>query len=263
MNSKLPADAKKLLFGSNEFSMTFTTAERARVDVLVVESDSMDRANMRSALKSLGYSSFSDAPNHATAIERIQQRKFSHVIFEAKKTNMPVKEFLHKVLELDQTSVCIPSSYQPNVDEVFDLLIMGARGYLCKPFTSETVEQALIMATKGEPMSDAVLHAKDRNEALIAILMGSLDKTATIMRQAQQFDTAKREIPKALSSLRRSSDLAKMFAKGGDEGLFEAMEKFCIERSKGPATRLGRLRKRLKTGRVEDEVEEAGEPAAK
>jgi hypothetical protein len=55
-----------------------------------------------------------------------------------------------------------------------------------------------------------------------------------------------------MAMLKRSSDLAHTFAKGGEEGLLEALEKFCIERSKGPATRLGRLRKRLSNSRVVD-----------
>jgi len=78
------------------------------------------------------------------------------------------------------------------------------------------------------------------------------------MRQAQQFETAKRELPRMMSGFKRSAELAMTFAKGGQEGLLEALEKFCIERSKGPATRLGRLRKRLSTTRtVEEEAEAA------
>jgi two-component system chemotaxis response regulator CheY len=230
-------------------------AERSRVSILVIESDAGERNNLKTALKSQGYGMVSDAPNHATALERMAERPVSHVIFEAKKTNMPAKEFLQKVLQLDAKIVALPTSFDPNLDDVFDLLVVGARGYIVKPYTADTLESALLMASKGEPLSEAVLTAKDRNEALVAILMGSLDKTATVLRQAARFDTAKREIPRALSSLRRSAELAKTFAKGGDEGLIEAMEKFCIERSKGPATRLGRLRKRLKTNRVEDEEE--------
>jgi len=243
--------------------LSFTSEERNRAEILIVESDNSDRNNMRSAIKSLGYGGISDAPNHAAALERIQQRRFSHVIFEAKRTNMPPREFLQKVLNLDAATVCVPSSYQPNVDDVFDLLMIGAKGYLVKPFNAETVEQAIIMATKGDPIADAVLTAKDRNEALVAIMMSSLDKAATILRQASQFETAKREIPRSLATLRRSSELARTFAKGGDEGLIIALEKFCIERSKGPATRLGRLRKRLKNTRGgtgderEDETQES------
>jgi len=238
--------------------LVMTPAERNKASVLIVESDSAERNNMRNALKVLGYGAFTDVPNHALALEKLQERKITHILFDAKKTNMPPKEFLHKVLESDSSIIAVPASYEPNVDDVFDMLIMGARGFLCKPFTVDTLEAAIVMASKGEPMAEAVLNAKDRNEALVAIMMGSLDKTATIMRQALQFETAKREIPKALSSFKRSAELAKMFAKGGPEGLMLALEKFCIERSKGPATKLGRLRKRLNVKRVSAPGEENG-----
>ncbi|MEZ4754505.1 MAG: response regulator [Bdellovibrionota bacterium] len=223
-----------------------TQAERNRSQVLIIEADAMQRASMRNALRDLGYGGISDAPNHASALEKFEQRQFTHVIFDAKKSNMPPEEFLTKVLEFNGDMICIPSSFEPNVDDVFDLLIKGAKGYICKPFTSESLEAAIVMASKGEPIADAVLKARDRNEALVAIMMHSLDKCATVMRQAQKFDTAKREIPMAMNRFRVSAGLAQTFSKGGLEGLIAALEQFCIERSKGPATRLGRLRKRLK-----------------
>ena len=247
------------LLDSEGSILSMTPAERARAQVLVVESDPGERNNFRTCLRQLGYGGIADAPNHTTALERLGERHITHVIFEAKKTTMPAKEFLQKILEFSANLVCLPSSYEPNVDDVFDLLVMGAKGYLCKPFTVDTVEQAITNATKGEPMSAAVLQAKDRNEALVAIMMGSLDKTAMIMRQAQKFDTAKRELPRAMNSLRRSAELAKTFCKGGEDGLVEALEKFCIDRSKGPATRLGRLRKKLKTTRVEKDDEDGNQ----
>jgi DNA-binding NarL/FixJ family response regulator len=240
-----------------DITLTMSPVERANAAVLVVDTDPLNRNNFRTALKSLGYGGMSDVPNHASALEKIQERKFTHVIFDSKKTNMPPKEFLQKVLQYDKATIAIPASTEPNVDDVFDLLIMGARGYLVKPFTMDTVEQAIVMATKGEPMADAVLNAKDRNEALVAILMSSLDKAATVMRQAFQFETARRDVPKAIGTLRRSADLAKTFCKGGNDGLIEAIEKFCLERSKGPATKLGRLRKRLKNTRGTDDEADA------
>jgi DNA-binding NtrC family response regulator len=238
---------------SGNSSLSMTPAERNRASVLVVESDAMDRSSMRQALKTLGYGGISDAPNHAAALEKMNDRKFTHIVFEAKKTNIPAKDFLAQVLQIDGECIAIPSSSQPNVDDVFDLLVMGAKGYLCKPFTIDTVESAILQASKGEPISELVLHAKDRNEALVAIMMSSLDKAATITRQAQQFETAKRDVPRAMAGMRRSAELARTFAKGGDDALLEALERFCLERSKGPATRLGRLRKRLKTTRADDE----------
>ena len=227
-------------------AMVMSHAERSKASVMIVEKDATQRGNMRTALRQLGYGGISEAPNHAQALEKMDDRKFTHILFDAKDTNMKPVEFLNKVMEQNPQCIAIPSSFEPNVDDVFDLLIKGAKGYLCKPFTIDTLESAIVMASKGEPMSEAVLQAKDRNDALVAIMMHSLDKAATIMRQARQFETAKREIPRAVVGLRRAAELAKTFAKGGPDALIDAMERFCIERSKGPATRLGRLRKRLK-----------------
>lgn len=237
----------------SDFQLTMTPIERSKASILVVEADAMERSNMRGALKSLGFTTLAEAPTHMAAIEKFAERKFTHVIFEAKKTNMPTKDFVTKIFEMDDSTIALPASFEPNVDDVFDLLILGAKGYLLKPFTVDSIDLAIVQATKGEPIADAVLNAKDRNEALVAIMVSSLDKAATLMRQAQTFETAKRELPRAMSMMYRSSDLAKTFAKGGDIGLLEALERFCIERSKGPATRLGRLRKRLSTVRVDDE----------
>lgn len=234
-------------------ALSMSPIERNRACVLVVEPDPVDRNNMRSALKNLGFGGISDVANHMGALEKLEQRKFSHVLFDAKPTNMPVREFLQKILQACPNAVCIPASFEPSVDDVFDLLILGAKGYLVKPFTADSLDIAVVNATKGEPISGVVLNAKDRNEALVAIMMQSLDQAATIMRQAQQFETAQRELPRAMNKFRRASELAHTFAKGGQEGLLTALEKFCIERSKGPATKLGRLRKKLRSQRAMDD----------
>jgi two-component system chemotaxis response regulator CheY len=238
-------------------SMQMSPAERARASILLVEPEALERNNLRTALRTLGFGSVTEAPTHVAALDKFNDRKFSHIIFDAKKTNYPMKEWLSKVFEYDPTVIALPSSANPSVDDVFDLLVIGAKGYLVKPFTIDTVDQAVLMATKGEPIADAVLQARDRNEALVAIMMSSLDKLATTYRQSLQFETAKRELPRSLAMLKRSSELAHTFAKGGEDGLLEALERFCIERSKGPATRLGRLRKRLSNTRAPDDSPEA------
>lgn len=240
--------------------LLLSAREKARSTVLVIEPDQFERESMRNTLRNLGFAGFTDVPNHLAAFDKMQERQITHVVFDARPTNMPVDDFVVKALEFDPELVLIPTSAQPNVDDVFQLLILGARGYLCKPFTADSVELALGNASKGEPIADAVKQAKDRNEALVAIMMGNLDKVATILRQAMKFETAKREIPRALVSLRSSAELAKTFAKGGDDGLLEALEKFCLERSNGPATRLGRLRKKLRTTRVVEETEDPATP---
>lgn len=238
-----------------ENTLKMSPAERSACTVLVVESDPGDANHMREALKALGFASIFDAPNHHIALEKLNTRQFTHVIFDAKKNiNYPMKDWLTKVLEIDHSVVALPASANPNVDDVFDLLVIGARGYLVKPFTFEGVDAAVVMATKGEPLSDKVLGAKDRNEALVAMMMTSVDRLATVFRQSKQFETARRALPHAVAALARSADLAHTFAKGGEEGLITALENFCIKQSHGPATRLGRLRKRLSTTRTVDEA---------
>jgi len=237
-----------------ERSVEMSPVERATQCILVVEPEAVDRNHLRTTLKALGFGTVVDSPSHLASLEKFEGRKFTHVIFDAKKSNYPMKEWLTQVFEIDPRIIAIPASANPSVDDVFDLLVIGARGYLVKPFTFDSVEQALLMATKGEPIAEAVLQATDRNEALVAIMLSSLDKLATTYRQSQQFETAARELPKAMSALRRASDLAHTFAKGGEEGLIEALERFSIAKSHGPASRLGRLRKRLSHGRTNIEV---------
>jgi two-component system chemotaxis response regulator CheY len=227
--------------------------ERALTSILVVEPEPSERNLMRTMLKALGYQTVADSPNHLASLDKFEGRKFSHVIFDAKKGNCPMKEWLAKVLEVAPEIIAIPASANPSVDDVFDLLLAGAKGYLVKPFTRDSLDLSVTLATKGEPIPEIVRQARDRNEALVAVMMSSLDRLATVQRHAKQFDTALREIPRAEAAFRRASDLALMFAKGGEDGLITALERFCVDKSRGPATRLGRLRKRLSSSRLIDE----------
>jgi len=204
----------------------------------------------------LGYGTVSDAADHVQALKKIEERRFSHIIFEAKRTSMPSNDFLTKVIELDSTVFSIATSWEPNVDDVFGLLIIGARGFIVKPFTEESVDESIIMASKGEPISDAILYAKDRNEALASLIMTQLDKLATTLRQSVHFETARREIPRRAAGLRRTMNIGRTFARGGPEKLLDSLVDFCLERSDGPATRLGRLRKRLVTRKSHNQSEE-------
>lgn len=235
-------------------TILLSDAERATASILIVEPDADDRTLLRTTLRGLGFGTIAEAPNHMIALDKFEGRKFSHIIFDAKKGNYPVIDWFKQVMEIAPDIIAIPASAAPSVDDVFEILLLGAKGYLVKPFNRETVDQSVMVATKGEPIPDVVRQARDRNEALVAIIMTSLDRLATVYRQSKQFGTAARELPRAVAALRRSSDLALTFAKGGEAGLIEALEKFAVDKSRGPATRLGRLRKRLSTTRGADEV---------
>lgn len=222
-----------------------TSADRKNANILLIESDSQLRSQMRQSLFGLGFENVSDCPDHALGLTKIEERHITHVFFEAKQTRIAPKEFLRRAFEMDEGLVAIPTSYEPTIDDVFDLLIMGARGYVVKPFTAESLDDAVTMATKGEAISEAVLNARNRNEALASLVLSAVDRLATILRQSKQFDTAKHEIPAKVMTLKRSVDIARTFAKGGPLSLRETLIDLLIERSEGPATRLGRYRKRL------------------
>ncbi len=224
---------------------SMTPAERRDAVVLIIENELGSRNHIRHSLTGSGFPNVIDAGDLALGLEKMQTRKVTHVVFDAGKSALPPKDFLIKALEIEPNLVAIPSSFEPTVDDVFGLLVVGARGYLVKPVTQEGIDNAVVMATKGDPLSDSILYAKDRNEALASLILTALDKLAVVMRQAQQFETAKKEQPKRVIGLRRACEIGNVFADGGLDELLEALIEACIERAEGPASRLGRMRKRL------------------
>ncbi|MDC0358376.1 hypothetical protein OAO01_06120 [Oligoflexia bacterium] len=227
-------------------AVVMTAQDRKKVSILIVDSDASVRRTMRASLLSLGYSRIQDVPDHSHALQHLEEQMYSHIIFEAKNTRMPAREFLISAFELDDSIVAIPSSYQPTLDDVFDLIILGAKGYIVKPFTSGALDDAIGMSTKGEPLSDAILYAKSRNEALAALILDALNKLALIKKQSRKFKTAKRELPMKEATFKRVVDLGKTFAKGGPFALREAIVEFCLEQCENPAPKVGHFKQRTK-----------------
>jgi len=230
----------------NNTSYAMSTRERRQASILVVDSDTAMRNSLRHALISLGFDDLHDAPDSNSALEKLETKEFTHVIFEAKNTTMPAVEFLARALEKNNLLIAIPTSYEPTVDDVFDLIISGARGYIVKPFTSGSIDEVMVWATKGEPISEAILHTRGRNEALASLVLDALDKLAIVLRQAERFQTAKFEIPKRQAVLHKCMDMARTFAKGGDPELRSTIVQLAIERSEHIETRYASFRKREK-----------------
>lgn len=228
--------------------------ERRRSNVLIIDDHVQDRVLIRQTLSALGFGNYTDAPDHATGLVKIQERQVTHILFSAPATNMSAAEFLSRALELDEGLVAVATSANPTIDDVFHLLSLGARGYLAKPFTSSTFDDSLNWATHGPPISEAILYAKDRNEALASLVLSSLDKLALTMRQSKQFATARRELPAIYSQWRRALDMAYTFGKGGMMQMPKDFYQLLIERADGPASNLGRFRKRL--NKRKEQIEE-------
>lgn len=227
--------------------------DRSHFSVLVICAQGTTSSQIRQALKSLGFMNVSTAPTHLAALEKVKIRNFTHLIFDAKSTDMPAIDFVKQILNLDSKSLLIAISEQPRIDDVFGLLRGGARGFLVPPFTTEMLENIMAQATEGPALSEAVLNAPDRNAAFTAIILNNLYRLSVAMRQAKEFTTAARDVKNYDYALKESVDLAQLFCEGSDEDLREKIIEGCINRAKDAATRLGRLRKKLKKERVEDE----------
>jgi DNA-binding NarL/FixJ family response regulator len=229
------------------------TVDRSSAQLLVVCAQGNTSGQIRQALKSIGYANIASAPSHMQAINKTRLRNFTHVLFDAKATDMPTFDFVSQMMEMDSNCALVAISDQPRIDDVFGLLRLGAKGFIVPPFTIQTIETVLHQSTEGPPLSDAVLNSPDRNAAFTSVVLNNLYRLTVAMRQAREFPTAQREVKIYNYTLRESVELAQLFCEGGDEELREKIIEGCMNRAKDAATRLGRLRKRLKKERVFDE----------
>lgn len=232
---------------------------RQSIPVLVVVQNGTISNQVRQALKTIGFSTVSAAPSHIVAMDRVRGRDFPLIIFDAISSDMPSVDFVTQTLVMDPNSIMIPLSGEPQVDDVFGLLRSGARGFIALPFTVDTLEDVVMRATEGPPLSDAVLNAPDRNAALVGVVLNNLYRVSVLMRQSREFPTAARELERQQIMLAESVDMARLFCEGGDEKLLDKIVEGCINRANTAATRLGRTRQRLKKQRevTDDDKAEA------
>lgn len=229
--------------------------DRAHFSVLVVCQKGATSSQIRQAMKALGFVQISTAPSHVAAIQRVKTRPFTHVLFDARASDMPAIDFVTQMLELETNAILIAVSEQPRIDDVFSLLRVGGRGFLVPPFTTDQLEEVLLSATEGPKLSEAVLNAPDRNGAFTAVILNNLYRLSVSMRQAREFTSALRDVSNYDYQLKESVELALLFCDGDEAVLRDKIIEGCINRAKDAATRLGRLRKRLRKERGADGLE--------
>lgn len=232
---------------------------RQNYSVLVVCENANTNNQIRQAVKTLGFPQISGAPSHVVGVDRYQARKFTHVFYDAKSTDMPALDFVKRLMAMDETAIMVAVSSEPRVDDVFSLLSAGSRGFLVLPFTVDAIEEVLLQASDGPPLSEAVLHAPDRNSALVGVVLNNLYRVSVLMRQAREFPTAARELERQHKGLLTSGEMARIFCEGTEDDLREQFIEACISRANVASTRLGRTRKRLQQKRV-TEVDKADSP---
>ncbi len=227
--------------------------DRAHYTVLVVCAQGSSSSQVRQAMKSLGFVQMSTAATHMQGIDKVKVRKFTHIIFDAKVTDMPTVDFVKQIIEMDGNTILIAISDQPKIDDVFSLLRAGGRGFIVPPFNTETLESVLERATEGPALSEAVLNAPDRNGAFTAIVLNNLYRLSVAMRQSKEFASAARDVRIYDYQFKESIELAQLFCDGTENDLRDKIIEGCINRAKDAATRLGRLRKKLKKERFDED----------
>jgi DNA-binding response OmpR family regulator len=248
------------LVGAMASGKTYNFAQRRQqIPVLVICANGTVSNQVRQALKTVGFSMISAAPSHVTGVDRIKGRDFALILFDAVGSDMPALDFVTQAVGLDSNSTLIAISAEPRVDDVFGLLRNGARGFLALPFTVDTVEEVIMNASEGPPLSEAVLNAPDRNAALVGVVLNNLYKVSVLMRQAREFSSAARELQRQQYSLSESMDMARLFSEGGDDLLLEKIVEGCINRANTASTRLGRTRKKLQKERSTTGADDAEE----
>lgn len=229
----------------NQANQLLSPDELSKVRLLLVEPDVDDGLVLKEMFLAAGVGAIALVNDHGAGLKLLLERRFSHVVFAAKESNVPVLSFVSQMLSDNPEAILIPSSYEPNVDKVFELLRRGCRGFLVLPCREADVLSALAVATRTESLSPEILNAVDRNAAFSALVSSTLDRLAEVTKAATKYESAKEELPDIILNFRSCLHLGRTFAEGGEEELQKAMFAYFEKISAGPATRLGRLRGRL------------------
>lgn len=233
----------------DRYLLQLSSAERLAAQILVVEPDEVSRRRVVSLLREAGFGKVVETSTHAAALYKVEGRRFTHMVFSARRATEPVREWLAEIFEIHPELITIAITEDPSVDDVFSLLMEGSRGFLVRPFSRASLEYVVSLATKRDPLSDKVRRTGEPIAAILAMLMTSLDYVAIVRRQAKRFESARRDLVQAEQSLQKTAELFKLLTKTKQDELLSALQGFFIKKSSGPASPLGRLRKRLAESR--------------
>lgn len=204
---------------------------RREAKFLVIEQERAQRLNIKSLLLALGFSSVSDAADYQTAEIKCQDQIFTHIIFDIEAKSGNPLAFLEIILGRNPDTICIPACFNPKADAVFQVILAGARGFLCKPITSEAVENSVALAGRLQKLLPEVSNASSRNEALAAMITTALDKAAASLKAARTDPTHVKIFSAHLDSLRHVIEISQTLAEGNQEELLEILNEYIIGNS--------------------------------
>ena len=217
-----------------------------RYHVLVVGRDNPILPQLRTALKSIGMLNVTPAETYSAAVIAAQAGKTTHVLFDTRESDMPALTFVEAMMKIRKDVIMVALSNDPAVDNVFDLIRAGARGFLVPPPTIGSVESVMIAATSGAPFSEAILRAKDRNQVFADLILDLLYRAAILKRRALDDPSTEALFDRAWRALINTVDMSKMFCEHSRDHLTRSIVHSCIARADDSnKSRLGKVRKNL------------------
>lgn len=239
--------------------LVLTRDEREAAKILVVEPNNSLRSSLRNMLMQSGFNNIASVSDYSKAVSKLNDDDYTHVIFDVNNAHIPPIDFLQTVRNMNPSVHAIPASETPSVDDVFDLLLAGAGSYLVKPYNTNAINDSICFASKGEPIANNIGDAKDRDEALIRMVLLSLNKLTLVLKQARRFKTARREVPRKIRAFKHAVRMANQFTTGSPlkfrdllvDYLIEKAENENLQESKLSVRKRARMRKRRRRDREE------------
>jgi DNA-binding NarL/FixJ family response regulator len=205
---------------------------------------------LRGSFQKLNIPHVSVCKTHRSAFERLPLSYFSHVLFEAKATDMPVKEFVEKLLKLDIDTRLIVLTEDPQIDDVFSLLQSGAHAFLIPPVGAEVLDEVLFDLASGPPISDMIKDLADSKAFLSRAVLNNLRRLTAAQSAARYGRPGADDLPQRVAALRGAVETGKMFCPEGLDGLRDQVVEDLVDYAKRASTRLRKLRSKLQQERL-------------
>jgi response regulator of citrate/malate metabolism len=221
-----------------------------KLPVLVSCAKTSVNHHIRSSLQELGFSAVTGVFSHKEAIGKIATTEFRSVFFDIYKTDMAPVDFISKSKEANPSCNLIVVAEEIEVNDVFDLLRVGATGFIVPPFTFDAVEKSISYAERVAAINPELLDADNVSEAVVEAVLNNfeaLHKLMAMKNRGQATYQAQKMIQERMGIFRESADVAKAVLAG--EAFLDIVIDRCIDHANKPTTRLGKLRRKLKQDR--------------
>jgi DNA-binding NarL/FixJ family response regulator len=218
----------------------------------VVGKKTINPSQVKYMLKSLGFRNCTTFQSHFSLLQTKESiNRFTHILFDAREDDVALGDFVKSVLKQHPAAILVALTAAPRIDNVFELICRGARGFLVTPLNLDMVEEVLVRATDGSPFSETILQAEDRNHAFAEFVLNHLYRLAIAMHQSRENLMPPKALRVLEVHLHEAMEMARMFCEHDETHLRESIVEACIRRADDQKTKLGQLRKSLRARRAQ------------